>query len=290
MRNHLIGAAIVAVTIVFSSVCSAQSIAFWASRPHEVPFHLASGYLIVVEGSIASFDDLRFILDTGTTRTCIDRRLAQRLALPLEAEYVIRFGNRVRLNSTHLPSLTLGPLHAEKFTVNVADLSHVGDTGTQIDAIIGLDLLESFPFQIDYEQMRVTFGPILSLAESAPMDAVPLLPIISLDFNRSKSLMFIDTGTPKIVFYSEKLRGPSYRWKLLETEIWADSIGGITKARKAVFQGAAFGSSRGSQEVYLIHAPLHDPLPMVEGILSPVAFGIRRIGFDFDRHLVTWTR
>ena len=279
-----------AVSFLFPSLCPAQSVALLGGRPLEIPFQLFSGYLVVVEGSIGPLGHLKFILDTGTTRTCIDRRLARQLILPLEAESVFRFDNQVRLNSTHLASLTLGPLQAENFSVNVADLSHVGISHAPIDAIIGLDLLESFPFQIDYEQMRVTFGPIPYLAESAYMDAIPLLPVVSLDFNGFKSLLLIGTGAIKTVFFYEKLRGPSYGWRFLGTETWADSLGGITKARKVVFQGAAISPGRGFQEVYLIHAPPHDPLPMVNGILSPVAFGIRQIGFDFDRHIVTWMR
>ena len=291
MRTHLIRAAFVMVTFVFPSVSGAQSIALLASRPNEIPFHLVSGYLIVVEGSVASFDHLKFVVDTGTTRTCIDRRLAQQLALPLEVQHnTLRFGIKVPVNFTHLSSLTLGPLQAKNFTVNVADLSHVANTGARMDAIIGLDLLEPFPFQIDYEQMRVKFGPIQSMAQSAPLDAVPFLPIVSLDLNGFKSVLLIDTGTRNIVLYSERLPGYSYSWKLLETEIWADSIGGVTQVRKAVLRGAVSGSGLVPHEVCLIHAPLNDPLPMLNGFLSPVAFGIRQIGFDFDRHFVTWKR
>src|SRR6516165_10050258 len=166
MRTHLLGAALFAVSFLFPLLCPAQSVALLGGRPLEIPFQLSSGYLVIVEGSIGPFDRLKFILDTGTTRTCIDRRLARQLVLPLEVESVFRFDNQVRLNSTHLASLTLGPLQAENFSVNVADLSHVGIGRAPIDAIIGLDLLESSPYQIDYEQMRVTFGPIPSWAES----------------------------------------------------------------------------------------------------------------------------
>jgi hypothetical protein len=204
MRTHLLGAALFAVSLLFPLLCPAQSVALLGGRPLEIPFQLHSGYLVIVEGSIGPFGHLKFILDTGTTRTCIDRGLARQLALPLEAESVFRFDNQVRLNSTHLASLTLGPLQAENFIVNVADLSHVGISHAPIDAIIGLDVLESFPFQIDYEQMRVIFGPIPSLAESASMDAIPLLPVVSLDFNGFKSLWLIDTGAMKTVLFSEK--------------------------------------------------------------------------------------
>ena len=290
MRTHLLVAAFVVMAIFHPPLSAAQSITLLTDQPHVIPFHLASGYLIVLETTIGNSEHLKFILDTGTTRTCIDRRLAQQLGLPLEPQAMLRFNRTVRLNSTHLPSLTLGPLKAENFTIYVADLSHVGRSATQIAGIVGLDLLESFPFQIDYEQMQIAFGPIPSLAESAAMDSVPWLPVVSLGFNSSKSRFLVDTGAHHIVLYYEKLQGPTYNWKLFGTELWGDSIGGLVQARKAVFKGVAFGSDRGYHEVYLIHAPLNDPLPTVDGILSPVALGIRQIGFDFNRHIVTWTR
>lgn len=282
--------ALVAAAIFYPSSSGAQSLALLAGQSPYIPFHLESGYLIVVEGTIGNSEHLKFVIDTGTTRTCIDSRLARQLGLSVEPHAVLRFDRMVRLKSTHLSSLTLGPLRAENLAIDVADLSHVGRSATQVSGIVGLDLLEPFPFQIDYEQMQIAFGPVPSLAESAAMDSVPWLPVVSLDFNRSKSRLLIDTGAHNIVLYYEKLQGPTYNWKFLGTEVWGDSIGGLVQARRAVFQGAAFGSDHGYHEVYLIHAPPNDPLPMVDGVLSPVAFGIRQIGFDFDRHIVTWTR
>jgi aspartyl protease len=289
MRTYLLVAAFVVMAIASLTSSTAQSVTLRASQPREIPFQLASGYLIVVEGTIANSEHLKFVIDTGTTRTCIDRRLARQLGLPLKPYAALRFDTMVRLKSTLLPSLTLGPLRAENFVINVADLSHVGRSAIQVAGIVGLDLLESFPFQINYGQREIAFGPIQAFAESASMDSVPWLPVVSLGFNHSKSRMLVDTGAHDIVLYYEKLQVP-YNWKLLGTEIWGDSIGGMVQARKAVFQGTAFGPDGDYREVYLVHAPLNDPLPRVDGILSPVAFGIRQIGFDFDRHIVTWTR
>ena len=52
------------------------------------------------------------------------------------------------------------------------------------------------------------------------------------------------------------------------------------EARKALFSGRV--CSPLAHEVYLIHAPLDGPLPSTHGILLPVAFGARQIGFDFN--------
>ena len=289
MRTRLVEAAFTVVALACPALSGAQSITLLPGQPREIPFQLTSGYLVVVEGNIGDSQGFHFIIDTGTTRTCIDRRLAQKLALPLDPHTVFRFGKPVRLNSTHLPALALGPLRAENFTINVADLSHLNVSGIQIDAIVGLDLLESFPFQIDYEQMRISFGSLRTLAESASMEAVPWLPVVSLYVGRFKCRVLVATGARNIVLYSERVKGTSYNLKPMGRQIWADSIGGIVEARRALLQGVSL-SERGANEVYLIKAPLNGPLSSTDGILSPVAFGIRQIGFDFDNHIISWTR
>jgi hypothetical protein len=93
-----------------------------------------------------------------------------------------------------------------------------------------------------------------------------------------------------MILYQEKFHISPCDWKLVGNELWADSVGGVITAKKAVFRGAAFGLDRGYYEVYLVHAPLNELLSSVDGILSPTAFGIRLIGFDFDHRIVTWTR
>lgn len=288
MRTPLLAAALMAMVLACPAPSVAQLITLLGSRPPEVPFVLTSGYLIVVQGSIGGDQGLNFIIDTGTTRTCIDRRLAQKLALPLESDTAFRFGKPVRLNSARLPSLALGPLRVENLTINVADLSHLRVYGIQIDGMVGLDLLESFPFEIDYEQMRISFGVFQALGEKASMEVVPGLPVVSMEVGGVKCRVLIDTGARNIVFYSERLRS-GYHLKPAGSQIWADSIGGVIEAHKALLQGASV-SGREAKEVYLIHAPLDGPLSSTEGILSPVAFGIRQIAFDFDHHVVAWTR
>jgi predicted aspartyl protease len=282
--------ALVTITLVCTPFSGAQSIALVMGQSREIPFQLVSGYLIVAEGSIGKSEHLRFILDTGTTRTCIDRRIAQQLALPLESKIVFHFDKKIQLAFTRLPRLKLGPLRAEEFTVNVADLSHLERPADHIAAIIGLDLLEPFAFQIDYEYLRLSFGTLPSLAESVSMEPIPWLPVVAMDFNHSKVRLLVDTGARNIVLYSEKLRSPSYDWKLVSTEIWWSSIGGEVRAHKVRPSDAALAFDHGYQEVYLIHAPPDDPLPTVDGLLSPIAIGIRQIGFDFNRHMVTWNR
>jgi predicted aspartyl protease len=289
MRTPVFAAAAMLMALTCLTSAAAQSVTFVANQPRQIPFELSSGYLIVVEGSIGDSERLRFVVDTGTTRTCVDRRLATKLALPLAPHTVFRFGQAIRLSSGTLPALSIGPLRAERFLVNVTDLSGLRVEGGQIDAIIGLDLLGVFPFEIDYKQMRISFGPLEPLAESASMEQIPWLPVVSLRVDQFTYRVLIDTGARNIVFYSERLKGAYHHLKKMDTQIWADSLGGRVEARRALFLGSS-ASNRVADEVYLVHAPLAGPLSSTDGVLSPVAFGIQQIGFDFTRHIVTWTR
>jgi hypothetical protein len=287
MTRFLVGALAFLTFGCFTAV--AQSIALLASEPRLLPFELTGGYLIVVEGSIGHLQHLHFIVDTGTTHTCVDRRLVRELGLPVEPQTVFRLGRPIRLSSTHLPVLNLGPLRAEKFTIDAADFSLLNLPGPHIDAIVGLDILEAFPFQIDYARKQISFGSFQTLTESASMESVPFLPVISLEVGRWKCRMLIDTGIRYMVFYSEVIQSSGYDLRTIHVETWTDSIGGNFEVRKAVLQD---GSAKrgGISEVYLIRGPADGPLVSTDGILSPTAFGIRMIGFDFDRHIVTWTR
>jgi hypothetical protein len=44
-----------------------------------LPFKLSDGLLIVVEGRIGTLGKLKFILDTGATRSVVDRKVADKL-------------------------------------------------------------------------------------------------------------------------------------------------------------------------------------------------------------------
>src|SRR5207248_6456178 len=68
---------------------SQQADTWGRSYEAAIPFELSDGYLIVVEGRIERLGKLRFVLDTGATRSVVDRKIADRLRVPR------RQGNRV---------------------------------------------------------------------------------------------------------------------------------------------------------------------------------------------------
>lgn len=243
------------------------------------------------KAGIDSVHNLKFILDTGATRTCLDRSLVQQLGLPfLHPKTIFHFDKKLRVESAVVRTISVGPLRAETVVVNVADLSNLEVSGTHFDAVIGLDLLQAFPFQIDYEHSHIHFGPSAPLAETIPMEPHQRVALIALEFHKKSTRFVLDTGAQNIILFWERVQARGSDWKFGPTETWWSSIGGRVTAREAYVHDISFWRDSHEAKVYLIHTPPSHALRNVDGFLAPMAPGVRQITFDFDHRCVSWSR
>src|SRR5215475_293338 len=74
-------------------------------RNDAIPFQLAHDYLILVEGRIGPLTPLKFILDTGTTHTTVDKTIAGKLSLRSKKGSVLNFDKYVKVEWTSLPEV-----------------------------------------------------------------------------------------------------------------------------------------------------------------------------------------
>src|ERR1700693_4756012 len=112
----------------------------WAQGPGptSIPIKVKDGYLVVAKGSIGSLDNLTFVVDTGTSRTLMDSRIAKRLQLTGVAHQLTVFYHEVEVKLVELPDLRLGAIHAQSPAVIVMDLSGVAQRfGLHADAVVG---------------------------------------------------------------------------------------------------------------------------------------------------------
>ena len=84
----------------------------------ELPFDLYDDHLIVVRGSIGRLDGLRFLIDSGSARTIIDRKIADKLHVPLlpGALKFQAFDEPGEAYRAAIPSLTYGPVSVPAFS------------------------------------------------------------------------------------------------------------------------------------------------------------------------------
>src|ERR1051326_4325907 len=128
------------------------------SSDYTMPFELESGFLITVKGRIASSGTLRFALDTGTTHSMIDTKIAERLGLPLRDGFVLNFDRNVRISWTTVPEISVGPLSLKDARVMVGNLHQLTEFTEGIDGVIGLDALRmAQKITINLESKLVSF-------------------------------------------------------------------------------------------------------------------------------------
>lgn len=127
-----------------------------------VPFVFEKGQ-IVVEVALGAGGRFRFLLDTGTNPSIIDRGTAAALAIPLgEASNSGEGAGTGAMEIRHcmLPALSLGPLTAIGLEAAGVDLSSLSSGfGSRIDGVLGYGFLKDRIFTIDYARRSVIFYP-----------------------------------------------------------------------------------------------------------------------------------
>ena len=98
---------------------------------------------------------LQFALDTGSTLTCVDHRVAERLQLPeREGMQGVTAGaaGAGRLRVVRIDSLRVGGVVMRELDACVVELAHARQVGVEIDGLIGLNFLRAYRVGIDFDR------------------------------------------------------------------------------------------------------------------------------------------
>jgi predicted aspartyl protease len=249
-----------------------------------MPFELLSDFLVVVRGQIGVLDGLQFIVDTGTTRSAIDRKVALRLGLRLRAGEVMNFNRHIPIQWTDLPEIRVGPIRAEGVRVMVVRLAEYSEFGGNLDGIIGLDLLtRSKKFNIDYERKILSFQ--LGEVENGdrPLPGCLKIPVVVQGLTMH---LAVDTGFQGILLYKDRLRK-----QLPKLRIEGKSLNvaiGRSQATQVRLPGVRFEGTEVVTTVILIDGPGEDAMPGVDGYLGPSSLHVKRLEFDFAAKALRW--
>src|SRR5579872_1120089 len=165
-----------------------------ATRIADVPIRLCQQYLIVAEGQIGNLEHQKFLIDTGTNPSMIDKSVATRLGLQGVPRRVALFNKNVVSEKATLPDLRFGPIHRLNMPVMVADFAQIGrEMGTRIDAVIGLDVLGNTSFTVDYVKRRIIFGASVE-AHTASFTAAHQFITVNLASGSRQLHLLLDTG------------------------------------------------------------------------------------------------
>jgi predicted aspartyl protease len=278
-----------------SIICAVLSIGFTSLVPLQaqeidpsptaiaIPFRIASDFLVVVEGRAGNIGGLKFIVDTGSTYSVLDKKVATGLHLLRHAGQVVNFDRSIPIEWAELPDLQVGPLRANNFRVMVVDLPKYSDTANGVDGIIGLDLLSrSEKFTINYSKKTLYF----ELAVNGSPRPVPLSFVMPIVVQGLVIHVGVDTGASDIVLYGDRLRKRLVKIRT-EGEPKALTMGRIA-GTKVTLPGVQLGGPEKAITTILITGPEDQIVPGLDGYLGVAALHANRIEFDFAKMVVHW--
>ena len=123
-----------------------------------LPFEMSQGE-VILRLSIRGSRPLRFVLDSGSTRTLIDRTVAATLGLKEgEASSLQGAGQgRISIHALHNVDLQMPGLETKHYDCFAIDLRPASKSvGTQEDGILGFNFFARFAITIDFEMKHIT--------------------------------------------------------------------------------------------------------------------------------------
>lgn len=271
--------------MVWVSPVPAQTVSSSQPTPGvTVPFELVSGFLVVVNGRIGALGGLRFVIDTGTTTTIIDRKVAGRLKLRGRPGNVINFDRTSAVEWAELPDLSVGPLRVGATPVTIARLTDYSSFAESIDGILGLDLLvRSGKLFIDYDARTVSLAVP---GENQQQNPPPSCFVVRIAVQGHPMRLVFDTGVGDIVLNRERLR--SQIPDMLTVGPHAAVTIGRLRATQLDLPAVRIGSKEAVATVLLIEGPNEFSPPGVDGYIGPASLHAKHIDLDFVGRTLRW--
>ncbi len=273
--------------VVVALMLSASSLA-GEHRTSELPFRMYQEHLIVVKGSIGASEGLNFLVDTGATRTLVDRKTAKKLRLEvLNGDVQLASFKNGQAQELVVPDLRFGPLGVRSARVLATDLSFLSWSGTRVDAIIGLDVLRLSSFRVDYVSRCITFGPVEDSGSAVPFQSVSPLLTVDLAIGSRVARLMVDTGAPRLTLFPNRMQSrlPGFLLKGVRT---GQGTGGRSQLREVELAAIRLGPTEWLHVGALLVDVAASSFNDFDGVLAPSSLSVRSLCFDFLRNRLGW--
>lgn len=249
-----------------------------------MPFDLVSNFEIVVQGQLGELSGLRFILDTGSSYSTLDRRVADRMGLRRRPGTVFSFDRSLAVEWVEVPEVRIGALRVARISMMVARLGDLSEFAKDADGIIGIDVLSrARTICIDYERRSVYIKLDKERSKDAPPGQAFVIPATIQGIPMH---LLVDTGLAYVLLYKDRLRGAIPD---MDTRGEArNALLGRLRAEQVDLPQLQIGGFHRRTGVLLIERPARADLDGVDGYLGPAAVHARRLEFDFAERVLRW--
>jgi predicted aspartyl protease len=249
-----------------------------------VSFDLVSGFEVVVQAQIGELSGLRFILDTGSSSSSIDRRVADRMGLRRRPGNVFNFDRNLEVEWADVPGLRIGPIHIAAIPMIVTRLAEISEFTENADGIIGMDVLSrARKISIDYERRRIFFELDEGRGSEPPAKRAFIVPVV---VQGTPMRLLVDTGFRYLLLYKNRLRSAVPH---LRTEGEArDGMIGHLQVTQVNLPGVQIFGSQAVTPVLLLDGPGKIGAGDLDGYLGPASLHARLLELDFATETLRW--
>jgi predicted aspartyl protease len=263
-----------------------------ASPRVEIPFKLYRDYLIVVQGSVGTFDKLNIVIDTGVDPPAVDARIANKIPSTSGVHKLALLNQNVDVRQVVLPSLQVGPIRAKSLLAVVQDLSPFEQAcGIRIDAVVGFGVLSLSSFSIDYRAKKIVFGPVESSQSAVPFDTGPPVLTVQLRIKGEPVRVLVDTGADELVLFECQLHG---RLRQLPAsgvlKRFFNGAGKEYELREVWLMGVRLGATDFGVQKGLEADGNANCGRSFDGVVGIRSLGLKSVAFDFEHRSLSWTR
>jgi predicted aspartyl protease len=192
---------------------------------NSIPVSVYNGYLVVAAGQIGGQKE-NFVIDTGTSPSILNARLAKKMGLQVATSTLVAVGRSLDTGMTVLPELHFGPIHVHNLPVNVMDLSFLENSvGMRIAGLIGMDVLAETSFRLDYQKHELSFGTALEEGIAVRYDRMSRLALAEATLQGRHVRLIVDTGSDLVVVYGESWRPAESASRVVSTMQAGTSVG-----------------------------------------------------------------
>lgn len=259
-----------------------------ALRNTEISFELFNDHLIIVKGTIGSIENVNIMLDTGKSPTAISKETADQLNLRGNRESLRMSNGSIDVQSTTLPSIRIGVLHAESLRVIVQDLRFMQHKlGIPIGGIAGLDVLSTASFMIDYRKQKIVFGPIGTIRKAVPFETRRPFLTVKATINGQEVRLLVDSGTSALLIYRNRLKTMLKQLSEDPDPLLLNPAGKIS-TRWCRASDVSLGRQSLGPQLMLIADVDPDPRYEFDGLLGFRTPGFQKVWLDFENGLFGW--
>ena len=190
--------ALLIVAICVTSKATAQDQTGPTPRIVTAKIKLDDLSMIIVPVNINGSGPYDFLLDTGSSKTIVDQKLADELALPRVTEKtLVGMLSSSKMSVVHIDSLSVAGATIRGGEIFSSD--HTATVTGKVRGVLGEDFLRNFDLLIDYRRQNIHLeSPLGSMAAAAIGEHLPLQLIGELDGRPTSNRLVVSGLIPEL--------------------------------------------------------------------------------------------